>query len=85
MPLEAWLIFLGIGAVSGWLAGEIAMGSGFGLIGDIIIGIVGAMVAGYLFPKFGIHMGHGLLAHIFSAAIGGVIFILGVSLIRRIL
>ena len=84
MPIEAWIIWLAVGAISGWLAGLIAMGSGFGLIGDIVIGILGSMVAGYLFPKFGITMGGGLLSYIFSAAIGGVILLLVISLIRRI-
>ena len=84
MPLEAWLIFLGIGAISGWLAGEIAHGSGFGLIGDIIIGILGSLVAGVMFPKLGIHLGGGLLSYIVSSAIGGVVLILVLSLIRRV-
>ena len=48
MELEAILIILIIGAVAGWLAGQIVRGMGFGLIGNIVVGIVGAFVAGWL-------------------------------------
>jgi uncharacterized membrane protein YeaQ/YmgE (transglycosylase-associated protein family) len=48
------LIFLLVGAIAGWLAGLIVRGFGFGLIGNIVVGIIGALVAGYLFPRLGI-------------------------------
>ena len=51
MELEAILIILIVGAVAGWLAGLIVRGGGFGLIGDIIVGIVGAFIAGWLLPR----------------------------------
>ena len=50
--LEALIIFLIIGAIAGWLAGQIMTGGGFGLIGNIVVGIVGAFVAGFLLPGF---------------------------------
>ena len=50
MSAESLLIILFIGAVAGWLAGQIVQGTGFGLVGDIIIGIVGAFIAIWLFP-----------------------------------
>ena len=52
MALEALIIFLIIGAIAGWLAGQIMAGGGFGLIGNIVVGIVGAFVAGLLLPRF---------------------------------
>ena len=53
MTLEAILIILVIGAVAGWLAGQIVRGMGFGLIGNIVVGIVGAVIAGWLLPRLG--------------------------------
>ena len=54
MAVEAILIILIVGAVAGWLAGLIVRGMGFGLIGDIIVGIVGAFIASWLLPRLGI-------------------------------
>ena len=62
MSGESLLVILLIGAVAGWLAGQIVQGTGFGLIGDIVIGIVGALLAGLLFPALGIHLGAGIVA-----------------------
>ncbi|MGZ5917353.1 MAG: hypothetical protein ACXWJ4_08525, partial [Methyloceanibacter sp.] len=52
--VTALLIALIIGAIAGWLAGQVVQGTGFGLIGDIIIGIAGALIAALLFPLLGI-------------------------------
>ena len=54
---ESILVWLIIGAVAGWLAGVIMKGYGFGLVGDIIVGILGAVVAGFLFPRLGFNLG----------------------------
>ena len=54
------IIWLIIGAIAGWLAGQIVKGGGFGLIGDIIVGIVGAFIAGELFPFLGLRLGGGM-------------------------
>ena len=51
MGIESLIVFLIIGAVAGWLAGLIVKGYGFGLIGNIVVGIVGAFIAGWLFPR----------------------------------
>jgi uncharacterized membrane protein YeaQ/YmgE (transglycosylase-associated protein family) len=48
-----------IGAIAGWLAGLIVRGAGFGLIGNIVIGIIGALVAGWLLPRLGIMLASG--------------------------
>ena len=84
MPLDAFLVWLLIGAISGWLAGIIVEGGGLGLIGDIIVGIIGSFVAGYVLPKIGVHIGSGLGAHIINGAIGGIIVLLVIALIRRV-
>jgi uncharacterized membrane protein YeaQ/YmgE (transglycosylase-associated protein family) len=72
-----------VGAIAGWLAGIIVKGYGFGLIGNIVIGIVGAVVAGWLLPQLGIRLGTGIVAAIINSAIGGVIVLVILSLIRR--
>ena len=53
MTIESLLIFLIVGAVAGWLAGQIVKGHGFGLVGNIVVGIVGAFLAGFLLPRLG--------------------------------
>ena len=74
MTMEVFLIWLAIGALAGWLAGLIVDGGGFGLLGNIVVGIIGSFVAGWLFPRLGLHIGGpGILGHIINAAIGGVI------------
>lgn len=83
MSLEAILIILIVGAIAGWLAGLIVRGAGFGLIGDIVIGIVGAFVAGWLLPRLGIHIYPGIIGAIIHATIGAVILLLVIRVIRR--
>src|SRR4051812_21907351 len=83
MALEAILIILIIGAVAGWLAGQIVRGMGFGLIGNIVVGIVGAFIAGWLLPRIGIVIGGGILGSIINATIGAVVLLVIVGLIKR--
>jgi len=78
--LLAWLI---VGAIAGWLAGLIVKGYGFGLIGNIVVGIIGAVIAGWLFPRIGISLGAGMIAAIINAVIGAVILLVIIGLIRR--
>lgn len=80
MHVIIWLI---IGALAGWLAGLIVHGSGFGLIRDIVIGILGAVVAGWLLPRAGIHIGTGFVPQVINAAIGAIIILVVLDLIRR--
>jgi len=77
------IIFLLIGAVAGWLAGQILRGYGFGLIGNIVVGIVGAFIAGWLFPRLGIALPFGTIGEILSAAIGAVILLVIIGLCRK--
>ncbi|WBL79623.1 GlsB/YeaQ/YmgE family stress response membrane protein [Bradyrhizobium xenonodulans] len=79
---EGLLVILFVGLVAGWLAGKIVRGAGFGIIGDIVIGIAGALVASLLFPKLGIRLGTGLVSEIIYSAIGAVILLLVVRLVR---
>ncbi|HEY3679595.1 MAG TPA: GlsB/YeaQ/YmgE family stress response membrane protein [Bradyrhizobium sp.] len=79
---EKLIVILFVGLVAGWLAGKIVRGAGFGIIGDIVIGIIGAFISSWLFPKLGIHLGTGLASEIIYSAIGAVILLLVVRLVR---
>src|SRR5438045_7790333 len=79
---EGILVILFVGLIAGWLAGKIVRGTGFGIIGDILVGIAGALVASLLFPKLGIAIGSGLVREIIYSAIGAIILLLIVGLIR---
>ena len=83
MSAEALLIILLIGAIAGWWAGQIVRGTGFGLLGDIVIGIVGAFIASLLFPRLGIQLGGGILAAIIAATLGAVILLIIMRLVRQ--
>jgi uncharacterized membrane protein YeaQ/YmgE (transglycosylase-associated protein family) len=83
MTVEALLILLLVGAIAGWAAGQIVKGYGFGLIGNIIVGVIGAFIAGWLLPKLGVHIGSGLVGQIISAFIGAVILLFILGLVRR--
>ena len=69
------LIFIAIGAVAGWLAGLIMRGGGFGLLGDIVVGIVGSVAGGYLFGLAGVSVGGGLVGSIVTATVGAVVLL----------
>ena len=71
MSNESLLIILGVGLIAGWLAGQIVQGTGLGIVGDLIVGIVGAFIGSWLLPQLGIHLGSGIIAAIINATIGG--------------
>jgi uncharacterized membrane protein YeaQ/YmgE (transglycosylase-associated protein family) len=84
MSTESILVIVVVGIVAGWLAGKIVRGTGFGLLGDLLVGIAGAFVAGWLFPRLGIHLGTGILEEIIFSALGAIILLLVVRLIRGV-
>ena len=81
MDPVAIIILLAVGAVAGWLAGLIYSGAGFGLIGNIVVGILGAILAGLLLP--GILPIGGIPGEIISATIGAIILLFLVGVFRR--
>ena len=83
MGAESILIILLVGAVAGWLAGLIVRGAGFGLIGNIVIGIIGALLASWLLPQLGVSLGGSAIRDIVNATIGAVIILVILSFIRR--
>jgi uncharacterized membrane protein YeaQ/YmgE (transglycosylase-associated protein family) len=76
-----WFVLVGL--IAGWLAGVLVKGGGFGVLGDIVIGIVGALVGGLLFSALGVSSGGGLLGAIVVATIGAIVLIVLLRLIKR--
>jgi len=87
MSGENFLVWLLLGVVAGWLAGQLIRGGGFGIIGNIIIGIIGSFLGGWLGGKLGISgavVGGFSLASIVTAVLGAVVLLFVVSLIRKV-
>jgi len=80
---ESIIVILFVGLVAGWLAGKIVRGAGLGIVGDIVVGIAGAFISTLIFPRLGFHLGFGLVSEIIYSAIGAVILLLIVRLVRR--
>jgi uncharacterized membrane protein YeaQ/YmgE (transglycosylase-associated protein family) len=83
MSAESLLIILLVGGIAGWLAGLIVHGTGFGLVADIALGIVGAFVGNWLRPKLGLRLGGGLVAEIIIATIGALVLLIVLGLFQR--
>ena len=82
MEIQTLVIILAIGAVAGWLAGVIMKGGGYGLLGDIVIGIIGAFVGGFLFGLLGISAG-GLIGQIITATVGAIVLIFVLRMLKK--
>jgi uncharacterized membrane protein YeaQ/YmgE (transglycosylase-associated protein family) len=78
---ESLVVVLLVGTAAGWLAGLVVRGGGFGLIGDLIIGVIGAFIGDWLLPRLNIHLGTGIVARIVNATIGAIVLLLIVRLI----
>lgn len=77
------LWFLIVGLVAGWLAGVLVKGGGFGVVGDIVVGVIGAFLGGWLFSTFGASAGGGLVGSILVATIGAVVLLVVVRVLKR--
>lgn len=75
-----WFILIGL--VAGWLAGVLVKGGGFGVVGDIIVGVLGALIGGFIFNSLGVYIGGGLLGAILVATFGAIILIFILRLVR---
>ena len=78
---ESVLVIIFVGLVAGWLAGQITRGSGFGVIGDLIVGLLGALIGDWLLPQLHIHLGVGIVALIINASIGAIVLLLVLRLV----
>ena len=83
MSVEALLIWIIVGAVAGWLAGLIVRGFGFGLFGNIVVGILGAVIGSWLFCTIGFSFTSGIVNEILTAMIGAVVLLLIVRVLKR--
>jgi uncharacterized membrane protein YeaQ/YmgE (transglycosylase-associated protein family) len=81
--IDSIIIMLIVGAIAGWLAGQIVQGFGFGLVWNIIIGIVGAFIGVWLLTQLGVMPASGFLGSIVNATIGAVVLLVIVGLIKR--
>ena len=75
--MEFFLMIL-IGVVAGWFAGQFMTGEGFGVIGDIIIGVLGALIGGIIFEKAGIFAVSSLTGSLIVATTGAILLLYGV-------
>lgn len=78
---ESLLIIVLVGIVAGWLAGQVMQGTGFGLVGDLVVGLLGAFIGDWLLPQLNIHLGVGIVALIINAVIGAIVLLLILRLI----
>jgi len=76
-----WFILIGLAA--GWLAGQLMKGGGFGIVGDIVVGVIGALLGGFLFSTFGVSAGGGLIGSLIVATIGACVLLFLLRLIKR--
>ncbi len=74
-----WFVLIGLAA--GWLAGQFMRGGGYGPVGDLVIGVIGALLGGFIFRTAGVYVGGGLFGSLLVATIGAVILL---SLLRLI-
>lgn len=78
-----FLWFILIGAIAGWLAGLITKGGGFGILGNIVIGILGAVIGGWIARELQISVGSGMLGSLLVATGGAVVLLFLISLFKR--
>ncbi|PHN02344.1 GlsB/YeaQ/YmgE family stress response membrane protein [Flavilitoribacter nigricans] len=83
MDAGSLLIILAIGAIAGWIAGNLMRGGGFGLVWNIILGIVGSIVGSWLLGQLGVAAGAGILGSLITSVIGAVVILFIASLIKR--
>ncbi len=80
--MNSLVMFLIVGLVAGWLAGQIMKGKGFGLVGNLIVGVIGAFIGGYVFDAVGI-ASYGMIGAIIAALVGAVILLWVISLVKK--
>lgn len=74
-----WFLFIGLAA--GWLAGKIMKGHGFGLAGNLVVGVLGALIGGYLFKALDV-AAHGLIGSLATAVVGALVLLFLIRLIK---
>ncbi len=80
MGLLWWII---IGAVAGWLAGKLMRGGGFGFLVNVMVGIAGAIIGGWVFNLLGVSTSDGVFGSLITALVGAILLLWIISLFRR--
>ena len=80
MGVLAWIV---VGLIAGWLAGQVMKGGGYGMVADIILGLLGGVLGGWIFEKLGVSTGGGMIGSIIVAFIGAVILVGITRLLKR--
>jgi uncharacterized membrane protein YeaQ/YmgE (transglycosylase-associated protein family) len=80
MGILAWIV---VGLIAGWLAGQVMKGGGYGVLVDIILGLLGGVLGGWIFEKLGVSTGGGMIGSIIVAFIGAVILVGITRLLKR--
>lgn len=83
MNAQQLIIFLVIGGVAGWLAGIILKGGGLGLVGNVIVGVLGAVLGGWLFKLLKISIGGEWLGPIVTATVGAIVLLFVIGMIKK--
>ncbi len=78
----SWLYIIVVGGIAGWLSGLIMKGAGFGLLGNIVVGVIGAIVGSWIFGFFGISAGGGMVGSILTALAGAVVLLYVARLLK---
>ena len=84
LPYQSLAVILLVGFVAGWTAAKFLTKYGMGIIGDVIVGVIGAYIGNWLAPRLGVHFGTGLVRVSLNATVGAVVLLLLVRLIRRV-
>ena len=79
----SFIYFIIIGGIAGWLAGKIMKGGGFGLVMNIVLGIIGAMVGGWIFSFLGLSVDEGVIGSLVTALVGAVLILYVARLIKK--
>ena len=80
MGFQYWFWFVVIGIVAGWIAGQITQGRGFGVMGNLVVGVIGALVGGFLFSAFGL-AAYGVIGALLMSTFGAVVLLFLIGLI----
>ena len=83
MDPTGFLVWIVIGAVAGWLASVLVRGGSLGLLGNVVVGILGAVVAGWLLPAVGVSLGAGIVGAVIAATIGAVAVLAAIRVVAR--
>lgn len=84
MELESLVVLLIIGAIAGWLAGLLTKGGGFGLVGNIVVGVIGAFLGTWLFDVLGVSVGGGKwVGPIVTSTVGAIVLLLVARTLKK--